>query len=62
MIWILAVITTVSIGAPNVSINKIGVFPDEKKCEETRRALQENAEPGHLYICVRYEKDSPPSG
>jgi hypothetical protein len=55
MIWILAVITTISVGSPDVSISKVGVFPEEQKCEETRRALQENAEPGHTYICVKHE-------
>jgi hypothetical protein len=56
MIWILAVITTVSLGSPDVSISKVGVFPEEQKREETRRALQEHAEPGHTYICVKHEQ------
>jgi hypothetical protein len=56
MVWILAVITTVSLGAPEVSIRKVGIFPEGQKCEETRRTLQENAEEGHTYICVKHEK------
>lgn len=58
MIWILAVITTVSFGAPDVTISKVGIFTDEQKCDEIRRALQEHAEPGHMYVCVKYLKDS----
>lgn len=54
MTWILAVITTISLGSPDVTINKVGLFTDEQKCEETRRALQENAEAGHMYICVKH--------
>ena len=56
MIWILALITTVSLVAPDVTINKVGVFPEEGKCETTRKALQENAERGHTYICMKYEQ------
>ncbi len=56
MLWILAVITTMSITGPDVTINKVGVFNDEQKCENTRRALQENAESGHTYICVKYNQ------
>lgn len=56
MLWILAVITTMSISGPDVTINKVGVFNDEQKCENTRRALQENAEAGHTYICVKHNQ------
>ena len=56
MVWMLAVITTMSLGSPDVSINKVGIFTDEQKCEETRRTLQENAESGHTYICGKHEK------
>ena len=57
MIWILAIITTISVSAsPDVTIKKVGVFTDEAKCETTRSALQESAEPGHMYICVKHEK------
>jgi hypothetical protein len=56
MTWILALITTMSFaGPPEVTINKIGLFPDEQKCEATRKSLQENAEPKHTYICVKHE-------
>jgi hypothetical protein len=57
MIWILALVTTVNLTAPDVTINKVGVFTEEQKCEDTRRTLQENAESGNLYICVKHTKE-----
>lgn len=55
MIWILALVTTINLTAPDISTSKVGVFTEEAKCEATRKALQENAERGHIYICVKYE-------
>ena len=43
MIWILAVITTLGGIAPDVSITKVSTFPDQQKCEQTRRNMQECA-------------------
>ena len=54
MIWILAVITTLGGIAPDVSITKVDTFPDLRKCEETRRNMQDSAEPGQVYICVKH--------
>ena len=54
MIWILAVITTLGGIAPDVSITKVNTFPDQQKCEQTRRNMQEKAELGQQYICVKH--------
>ena len=54
MLWILAVITTLGGVAPDVSITKVATFPDQQKCEENRRNMQENAETGQVYICVKH--------
>jgi hypothetical protein len=54
MIWILAVITTLGGVTPDVSIMKVSTFPDQQKCEQTRRNMQERSEPGQVYICVKH--------
>ena len=54
MIWILAVITTLGGVTPDVSIMKVSTFLDQQKCEQTRRNMQESAEPGQVYICVKH--------
>ena len=51
MIWILAVITTLGGVTPDVSITKVATFPDQQKCEENRRNMQESAETGlHVHL------------
>lgn len=54
MLWILAVITTLGGLTPDVSITKVDVFQDERKCEQTRRIMEEKADPGQVYICVKH--------
>ena len=54
MIWILAVVTTLGGVTPDVSITKVGVFPDQQKCEQTRSTMQEKADLDHVYICVKH--------
>ena len=54
MIWILAIITTLGGVAPDVSITKVATFPDQQKCEENRRNMQDSAETGQVYICVKH--------
>ena len=54
MLWILAVITTIGGVTPDVSITKVATFPDQQKCEENRRNMQESAETSQVYICVKH--------
>jgi hypothetical protein len=55
MTWILVLISTLTY-QPNVHAEKIGVFPPQAACEQTRQSLQEHAEKGRTYLCVAWEK------
>ena len=54
MIWILAVITTLGGLTPDVSITKVSTFPDQPKCEQNRRNMQDKADPDQVYVCVKH--------